>query len=209
MFKAVLLLFTAVYTKLAPSPTSGKFSLAISPLSHRRHARVADVGYHIQLDSRPHSDRATALSTEPSPQPSTASSLSVKPFFKPQHSQLQSYTPMEGTLLATTQPYTDTNHFPGSIVPAHACHPGMMLWWHLKSGTKCDFLKNTKSLPVQHTVNIQVSHTPCWSRGLQPSSLAYRQAYRGGKRSWWAERWQLESKGIIFPLCPPLVKPDL
>lgn len=71
------------------------------------------------------------------------------------------------------------------------------------------WLKKTKSLPVPETATIQVCHAPCWSRGLQPSSLASRQARRGGKQSWWAERWQLETKGIIFPLCHALAKADL
>lgn len=198
MFKAVLLLFTAVYTKLAPSPTSGKFSLAISPLSHRRHARVADVGYHIQLDSRPHSDRVTALSIEPSPQPSTASSLSVKPFFKPQHSQLQSYTPMEGTLLATTQPHTDTNHFPGSIVPAHACHPGMMLWWHLKSGTKCDFLKKRNHFLFGTQLIFKFPTLPAGAEGSNPLLWLPAKHTEAGNGAGGQRGGSWRAKGLFF-----------
>lgn len=40
---------------------------AVFPPSHRSHSEITDTGDHIQLDSSPRSDRATALSTEPSP----------------------------------------------------------------------------------------------------------------------------------------------
>lgn len=78
------LLLTAVYTELTHSQASWTFPIIASSPSHCKQAGTAN------------SNRATALSIEPCPQPFTASLLFMKPSLKPQASKLQSHVPTEG-----------------------------------------------------------------------------------------------------------------